>query len=115
MCPSCSFQPLGSFAFLFSRSTGTLVGQHAFAQAAFRLLPSFPEPETANNRLGIVAQPATWWKCLQILHIATPKDHVIGLKRGNQTLDNILDIAQPLIDAVFLQRTPPHIIFKGSV
>src|SRR5215467_8753261 len=69
----------------------TSVSIRAHAPLSLRTVNA-PSPE---ERIGIVAQPALRRQFLQLPGVASAKNHIVRLEGGDQTGDDIGDIAPP--------------------
>jgi hypothetical protein len=47
--------------------------------------------------------------------VAAPQDDVLGLERGDQTTDDVLDVAPPLREPVRLQPAHADGVLEGSL
>ena len=80
---------------------GTVLARRSSAR---RVLP---QAEAADERVGVVAQPAALRQLLQFLRVPSPEDHVVREDRLDHPRRPELDVLLPLLPAQSLQgRTP---------
>src|ERR1700742_2027122 len=63
----------------------------------------FPESEAADKGVGVLAQLALARTRVEFVGVAAADDDVVGLDRGRQALDDIVDVSCPFPFAVALQ------------
>ena len=73
----------------------------------------FPEAESSDKGIGVIAGAAAWRQFLELFHVASAQNHVFGFERGRQIGDNLRDIALPLSLSGALQASLSDVFFIG--
>src|SRR5262249_16922641 len=83
---------------------------------SFRICRIFlPKPKPSQERIGVVAFPATWRQLFQLLHVTSPQDHIVGLEGGDQEGYHVRYILRPLLLSSPIQSANAHIILIGAL
>src|SRR5262245_33578101 len=61
-----------------------------------------PKPKPSQERIGVVARPATGRQLFQFLHVTSPQDHIVGFEGGDQEGYYVRHIFAPLFLAVLI-------------
>src|SRR5262244_2369900 len=76
---------------------------------------SLPEALAADERIRVVTGAAPRRQRFQLVNVAAPEHDVLGLERGDQTRDDVLDVASPLREPVRLQPVQSDVLLERSV
>src|SRR3979411_2242057 len=74
-----------------------------------------PEPETTQERIAVLAQTRFLGKRAQFIGFSSTKDDGVGLERGNQAIDDVVDVRGPFFLTVTLQAGRSDEILKDLV
>ena len=74
-----------------------------------------PQPKPSEERIGVVAGPATGRELFQFLHVASAQNDVVGFEGGDQAAHHVRDIAPPFLLALLLQSPNAHVILVGAL
>src|SRR5262249_33154540 len=70
----------------------------------FRVWRCFtPEPKPSQERIGVVARPATWRQLFQLLHVTSPQNYIVGFEGGDQEGYYVRHIFAPLLVAMLIE------------
>src|SRR5690242_11890416 len=76
---------------------------------------SLPKPLSAEERVRVVAGAAARWQCFELVDVTAAKDDVLRLERGDQTREDVLDVAPPWLESVRLQPVQSDVLLECSV
>src|SRR5262245_31277659 len=98
----CSYQALSRKRWLFpnfliaaDRMRRHVVG--APGEGADPVRAVLPQAQTADEGVGIVPQPGSLGKTLELFRVAAADDDVVGLEGGDQAVHDLLDVALPFL------------------
>src|SRR2546430_3177612 len=72
-----------------------------------------PQAKPSEERIGVVARPASSRQFFQFLDVASSQNYVIGLEGGNQAGNHVRDMSPPLLFAPLLQSSKAYVILVG--
>src|ERR1700751_1647049 len=75
----------------------------------------FPKPESAEESIRVVNNPAERRQFLQFLGVSSADSHLVWLERCRQMLDDPGHVAAPLLLAALLQRAESRIVLKSRL
>src|SRR5262249_29799827 len=76
---------------------------------------SLPETLAADERVRVVAGAAAGRQRFQLVNVAAPEHDVRRLEGGDQTRDDILDVAPPLREPVRLEPMQADVLLERTV
>jgi len=76
--------------------------------------PVVPQPEPAEEGVGVVAPPRARREGLQELGVPAAHHHVVGLQRRLQALRDVRHVAAPPLLAEALEAAPSHVVLVGA-
>ena len=74
-----------------------------------------PQAKASPKRVAIVANSTFWRQLFQFLRVATSQHNFVRFESGDQPLDDIRNVAAPLLLAFFHERLVSDIALIGSV
>ena len=83
----------------------------SMGSSVFGLLP---HAKPAQERIGVVAQPATGRQLVQLLGVAPTEDHVVGVEGVDHAFHRIGDVLLPLLLAQPLQPALAQVVLVGA-
>src|SRR2546425_5823146 len=57
----------------------------------------FPQAKPSEERIGVVARPASLRQLFQFFEVASSQNYVVGLEGGDQAGNHIRDMASPFL------------------
>src|SRR5215469_7298550 len=70
-----------------------------------------PKPEAASECISVLALTAALGHFLELLHIATAENNIVGLESCGQAFNNIYDVFAPFVLPVLLQTSNTDVVF----
>ena len=74
-----------------------------------------PHEESAPERIRVVAQPATGRQLLEYLSVAAAEHNIVGLERGDQSVNHVKNVLPPLFLASLLQSALADIVLISGL
>src|SRR5262249_52025653 len=73
-----------------------------------------PKPKSSDERIGVVANPATRRQSFEILDVSSSQNHIFRFERGNETGYNVPDRLLPFLIAQPSASRDSEVVFKGT-